>query len=145
MLNHPDPRRREDGSQILGRLKSLYAIERHVALLSDSDWGVVTQAAKSLGQIGGREAKSAVGAWATRIARLSAEVSANNLPAAHSAAAEVLGKIRPYPKDITMPVQITVQALIWRSQPEVSHEPNLAHFKRHRATRPGNRPRVKES
>src|SRR5690242_12658874 len=40
-----------------------------------------------------------------------------------SAAADVLGKIIPKPNDITQRFQITVQALIWRSQPAPSQQP----------------------
>jgi HEAT repeat protein len=59
MLAHANPRRREDASYILGRLRSGAAFERHVALLkwdragaAQLDWPVVAQAAESLGRIG---------------------------------------------------------------------------------------------
>jgi HEAT repeat protein len=51
LLDDPDPRRREDGSYLLGALGSDVALERHIKLLDDTDWGVVAQAAHSLGQI----------------------------------------------------------------------------------------------
>jgi HEAT repeat protein len=59
MLAHENPRRREDGSYVLGRLRSGAAFERHLALLkwdragaAKLDWPVVAQAAESLGRIG---------------------------------------------------------------------------------------------
>lgn len=59
MLRHPDPRRREDASYVLGRLRSGHAFDEHLALLawdlsakSDTDWPLVAQAAESLGLIG---------------------------------------------------------------------------------------------
>jgi HEAT repeat protein len=48
MLDNANPRRREDGSYLLGAYDSNAAIDRHIQLLDDSDWGVVAQAAKSL-------------------------------------------------------------------------------------------------
>ncbi len=56
LLDDPDPRRRQDGSFVLGRIKSSAALERHIKLLSDQDWNVVSQAAESLGLIGRSEA-----------------------------------------------------------------------------------------
>jgi len=59
MLAHTNPRRREDASFVLGRLRSDAAIDRHVALLNwdskapaNSDWLVIAQAAESIGMIG---------------------------------------------------------------------------------------------
>lgn len=52
LLDDPDPRRREDGSFILGQVRSDAALSRHVALLGDAEWGVVAQVAESLGRIG---------------------------------------------------------------------------------------------
>jgi HEAT repeat protein len=59
MLAHANPRRREDASYVLGRLRSGAAFERHVALLkwdragaAKLDWAVIAQAAESLGLIG---------------------------------------------------------------------------------------------
>ncbi len=51
LLDSPDPRRREDGSYLLGVLRSPAGFQRHLQLLHDSDWSVVAQAAKSLGEI----------------------------------------------------------------------------------------------
>jgi HEAT repeat protein len=56
MLTDADPRRREDASYILGRLKSDAGLDKHIALLSDKDWKVIRQAADSLGRIGRKEA-----------------------------------------------------------------------------------------
>jgi HEAT repeat protein len=56
LLDHADPRRREDGSYILGQLKSDAGLERHIALLTDADWDLVAQVARSLGDIGRHEA-----------------------------------------------------------------------------------------
>jgi HEAT repeat protein len=59
MLAHANPRRREDASFVLGRLRSDAAIDRHVALLTwdptavaKSDWVLIAQAAESIGLIG---------------------------------------------------------------------------------------------
>jgi HEAT repeat protein len=59
MLAHAEPRRRQDGSYVLGRLRSGEAIERHIRLLQwdpaamdKADWALVGQAAESLGLIG---------------------------------------------------------------------------------------------
>jgi HEAT repeat protein len=51
LLGDRNPRRREDGSYLLGMLASGAAFEQHVKLLDDTNWLVVAQAAKSLGQI----------------------------------------------------------------------------------------------
>lgn len=48
MLDEQNPRRREDGSYLLGAYASNAAMDRHIQLLDDPDWGVVAQAAKSL-------------------------------------------------------------------------------------------------
>ena len=63
MLAHENPRRREDASFLLGRLRALDAIERHVALLqwdtnepTRTDWQLVAQTAESLGLIGAADA-----------------------------------------------------------------------------------------
>jgi HEAT repeat protein len=60
LLDHADPRRREDGSYILGKLRSDAGLERHIALLTDPDWDVVGQVATSLGEIGRQEASPAI-------------------------------------------------------------------------------------
>jgi HEAT repeat protein len=59
LLAQANPRRQEDASYILGRLRSDAAIERHLALLqwdpaspAKSDWPLIAQAAESLGLIG---------------------------------------------------------------------------------------------
>lgn len=56
LLADAEPHRREDGSFILGRLKSDASLEKHIALLADQSWLVVRQAADSLGRIGRKEA-----------------------------------------------------------------------------------------
>jgi HEAT repeat protein len=65
LLDDADPRRREDGSFVLGRLRSDAAYERHLRLLEDPDWQLVSQAAESLGLIGRPEA-------APRLAKIAA-------------------------------------------------------------------------
>jgi HEAT repeat protein len=59
MLSHDNPRRREDASYLLGRLRSDAAFDRHVELLrwdsvdvNANDWMLVAQAAESAGLIG---------------------------------------------------------------------------------------------
>jgi HEAT repeat protein len=59
MLAHANPRRQEDASYVLGRLRSDAAIDRHVAMLNwdpanpaKHDWLVIAQAAESTGMIG---------------------------------------------------------------------------------------------
>jgi HEAT repeat protein len=52
MLADSNPRRREDGSFLIGACDSKISLNRHIALLDDPDWGVVAQAAKSLFRIG---------------------------------------------------------------------------------------------
>jgi HEAT repeat protein len=63
LLGHRDARRREDGSYVLGRLRSTDGFEAHLALLeaelsatSKTDWPLVAQAAESMGLIGDRRA-----------------------------------------------------------------------------------------
>lgn len=56
LLTHKNPQRREDGSYILGQLRSHTAIQKHISLLGDENWLVVAQAAESLGRIGRTEA-----------------------------------------------------------------------------------------
>jgi len=51
MLLDPNPRRREDGSFLLGACDSKISLDQHIALLDDPDWGVVAQAARSLFRI----------------------------------------------------------------------------------------------
>ena len=59
LLGHADPRRREDGSYVLGRLRSADGLDKHLALLANdlspsgnTDWALVEQAAESAGLIG---------------------------------------------------------------------------------------------
>ncbi len=52
LLTDATPDRRIDGSYILGQLRSKQGLADHIKLLEDSDWRVVEQAARSLGQIG---------------------------------------------------------------------------------------------
>jgi HEAT repeat protein len=67
LLADPDPRRREDGSYVLGHLRSDAALATHIAMLDDADWLVVAQAAWSLGQIGRAEAAEPLAALVKRI------------------------------------------------------------------------------
>ena len=68
LLDAADPRRREDGSYILGQYRSDYRLDRHIELLkhdaAETDWKLVAQAAESLGLIGRAEAEPAVGSVA---------------------------------------------------------------------------------
>lgn len=73
LLDHADPRRREDGSYLLGRLRSDANLQQHIALLKDPDWSVVAQAAESLGRIGRPEAAPAIGQLTARAGRFMAE------------------------------------------------------------------------
>jgi HEAT repeat protein len=59
LLAHRDPRRREDASYVLGRLRSGEGFDRHIQLLQwdlaaseKTDWPLVAQVAESLGLIG---------------------------------------------------------------------------------------------
>ena len=59
LLGHADARRREDGSYVLGRLRSADGFAAHLGLLaadmsasSKTDWPLVAQAAESVGLIG---------------------------------------------------------------------------------------------
>jgi HEAT repeat protein len=78
MLNNSNPRRREDASYILGRLKSDAALSRHIQLLNDPDMAVATQAAESLGLIGRPEAGEAVGESLRRAVDASAGAGGQN-------------------------------------------------------------------
>jgi HEAT repeat protein len=51
LLNDPDSRRREDGSYLLGKLRSRSGFQKQLELLDDTDWSVAGQAANSLGTI----------------------------------------------------------------------------------------------
>jgi len=62
LLTDPDPGRREDGSYLLGKIRSDASLQAHLALLKDADWAVVAQAASSLGRIGRPEAREPIGA-----------------------------------------------------------------------------------
>ncbi|HEV2294452.1 MAG TPA: HEAT repeat domain-containing protein [Tepidisphaeraceae bacterium] len=61
LLAHTDPARRVDGSHMLGHLRSDAALDAHLALLKDSKWEVVAQAAWALGRIGRPEAREPIG------------------------------------------------------------------------------------
>ena len=56
LLDHASPARRIDGSWLLGKLKTDAGLARHLQLLKDKDWTVVSQAAESLGYIGRADA-----------------------------------------------------------------------------------------
>lgn len=67
LLHHQSPRRQEDGSFILGKLKSDRELKRHVAILAAAedldavvDWPLMTQVAWSLGWIGDKSATGPV-------------------------------------------------------------------------------------
>ncbi len=66
MLDSANPRRREDGSYLLGHLRSDARLDRHIELLNvpdilqEVDWSLVRQAAESLGQIGDSKAGAAL-------------------------------------------------------------------------------------
>lgn len=64
LLDNASPRRREDGSYILGKYRSDHRLERHMELLEfeaeDTDFAVVAQAAQSLGLIGRKEPRAAL-------------------------------------------------------------------------------------
>jgi HEAT repeats len=72
MLGNADPRRREDASFVLGRLRSNAGADAHVAMLrwdkdaaTKTDWPLVAQAAESLGLIGGAGATGGLMALAS--------------------------------------------------------------------------------
>lgn len=58
LLGDNSPRRREDGSYLLGAMKSDAEMDRHIALLNDADARLVRQVARSLGQIGDKSASA---------------------------------------------------------------------------------------
>ncbi len=60
LLHDADADRRVDGSYILGQLRNSDSLSDHLALLSDSNWSVVAQAADSLGRIGQGHAGNAL-------------------------------------------------------------------------------------
>jgi hypothetical protein len=87
LLDHAEARRREDGSYLLGGLKSRAAFARHVALLDDADWLLVGQVARSLGQIGDPAAGPAL---VKTIERATSEAAATDLAAQHGAAGDAI-------------------------------------------------------
>jgi hypothetical protein len=89
LLDDADPRRREDGSYVLGLLASHEGHDRHVALLDDADWGVVAQAARSLGPIGDASAGPALARTARRAQAKSTKISAAESDANPSIATDV--------------------------------------------------------
>lgn len=63
LLDSPHPRRREDGSWLLGQYRSDHRLQRHIELAQpnkEQDWAVIAQAAESLGLIGRQEATAAI-------------------------------------------------------------------------------------
>jgi HEAT repeat protein len=73
LLASDHPRRREDGSYVLGHLRSRHALGPHAALLGETDkpqpdWPLVSQVARSLAMIGDRQAGPPV-AEALRVTR----------------------------------------------------------------------------
>ncbi|HEV7302277.1 MAG TPA: HEAT repeat domain-containing protein [Tepidisphaeraceae bacterium] len=88
LLDHANPRRREDGSYVLGQLASHEGFERHVKLLEDADWVLVAQVARSLGQIGDAAAGPAL---VTAIQRATADqIATEQKPTAHAAATNAI-------------------------------------------------------
>lgn len=76
LLENANMRRREDGSYVLGQLRSNAAIDKHVAFLNvlnddpqKVDWLLVTQAAESLGLIGDQKAAASLVAIAAKAPR----------------------------------------------------------------------------
>jgi HEAT repeat protein len=90
LLDHSNPRRREDGSYILGQLKSDKGFDRHVKLLGDSDWDVIDQAARSLLAIGRPEVGAAMVQVTTRIPTLVSDVPAEQIPYASFACGDAM-------------------------------------------------------
>lgn len=90
LLDHADPRLREDGSYILGQLRSNAAVQRHIALVTDADWAVVAQAAQSLGSIGAAQAGPALGTLVNRVPSLTQEVPFKQRPLAYEAASQAI-------------------------------------------------------
>ena len=64
LLDNADPRRREDGSYLLGRFRSDHRYERHLQLLTDENLDLMCQVAESLGLIGRQEARAGIVALA---------------------------------------------------------------------------------
>jgi HEAT repeat protein len=91
LLDNRNPRRREDGSYVLGELKSDAGFERHVALMSDPDWPLVEQVSHSLGRIGRKDAAPTLAKLATRAATLMKEDAVKKDPIhANSACREAI-------------------------------------------------------
>jgi HEAT repeat protein len=76
LLDHNNPRRREDGSYLLGELRSDEAFERHLALMNDPDWQLVQQVAHSLGRIGRKDATPVLFKLASRAMTLMDDANA---------------------------------------------------------------------
>jgi HEAT repeat protein len=123
LLHDADPRRREDGSFLLGELKNDAMLDVHMKLLDDPDSRVVRQVARSLGQIG---AKPAAGELIKLAARFKPGDESVALDANHiSAIAEAFiacGRLgeksalplanKLIPEKLSTPVEIRV-ACIW--------------------------------
>jgi HEAT repeat protein len=90
LLDHSNPRRREDGSYILGQLKSGDGFDRHVMLLSDADWDVVDQAARSLLAIGRPQAGAALVQVTAHIPTLDSDVAGAQLEDASLACGDAM-------------------------------------------------------
>jgi HEAT repeat protein len=60
LLDNANPRRREDGSYLLGHFRSDHRLDRHLQLLSEEDPDLVAQVAESLGLIGRQEARAQI-------------------------------------------------------------------------------------
>lgn len=90
LLGHADPRHREDGSCVLGLMKSDAGIDLHTTLVRDPDPGVAAQAAKSLGAIGQRSAGRAIADVVAQIERIVERVPQREHAAAFAAAREAV-------------------------------------------------------
>jgi HEAT repeat protein len=73
LLSDSNGQRQEDGSYILGQLRDRDHLQAHIALLSSSNWRVVSQAAKSLDRIGDSSAGPPLAAVVEKFAQLQSE------------------------------------------------------------------------
>ncbi len=80
LLDNAEGRRREDGSYVLGRYRSLHRLDRHIEIATNppakADWGSVAQAVESLGMIADPKAVPAVTAIVKRYDELTRSTDA---------------------------------------------------------------------
>jgi HEAT repeat protein len=98
LLVDANPRRQQDASYLLGRLRSDESLGKHIALLRHKDLEVVAQAAWSLGEIGSSDAGPALTDVVIRTAPLAQSLgdrreSANQASRACEAAIVAIGRI----------------------------------------------------